>query len=61
MAQSQIVIEVDRDTLRAFRAECTRRGTTPTAQVGQYIATQTAAWLHMQPVQPLGEVEEAQT
>jgi hypothetical protein len=45
MAESQIVIKVDRDTLQEFRAECIRRGTTPTKVLAQLMAEQVYAWL----------------
>jgi hypothetical protein len=46
MAESQIVIVVDRDTLREFRAECIRRATTPTKVLGELMLRQLNAWLH---------------
>lgn len=45
MAESQIVIKVDRDTLREFRAECIRRETTPTKEVERFFKVQLQAWL----------------
>lgn len=44
MANSQIVIVVDRDTLRNFRAECIRRGTTPTKELGALMVHRLEEW-----------------
>jgi hypothetical protein len=45
MTESQIVVRVDRDLLRNFRAECMRRGTTPTKELARLMALQLAQWL----------------
>lgn len=44
MAESQIVIVVDRDILREFRAECIRRDTTPTKELGRLMEEQLRTW-----------------
>jgi hypothetical protein len=49
MATSQIVIVVDRETLRNFRAECIRRGTTPTKELGALMSQRLKEWLPLEP------------
>ena len=51
MAESQIVIVVNRDILREFRAECIRRETTPTRELARLLAEQLYAW-EQEPRQP---------
>ena len=45
MAEGQITIKIDYVTLRAFRAECIRRGSTPTKEVSRLIEEQVQHWL----------------
>jgi hypothetical protein len=49
--ESQIVVRVDRETLQGFRAECTRRGSTPTREIARLMEDQLQRWLQ--------EMEEA--
>lgn len=42
---AQIVIVVDAEVLREFKAECLRRGLTPTKEYGRLLADQVAKWL----------------
>ena len=44
MAESQIVIVVNRDILREFRAECIRRETTPTRELARLLCQQLHTW-----------------
>lgn len=41
---SQIVIVVDRDMLRQFRAACILRETTPTKELSRLMAEQLTTW-----------------
>jgi hypothetical protein len=49
METSQIHIMVDREVLRNFRAECVRRGTTPTKEVARLMAQRLEEWLQRPP------------
>lgn len=43
--EKQIILRVESATLQAFRAECIRRGTTPTQMVTRFIEGQLALWM----------------
>lgn len=47
---SQIVIKADKETLRYFKAECIRRGTTPGIQLNLLMEQQLKTWLD-EPIQ----------
>jgi hypothetical protein len=58
METSQIVIAVDRDTLRWFRAECIRRRTTPTKELARLMQSRLDEWLNDMAVQVYPESED---
>lgn len=60
METSQIHIMVDREVLRNFRAECVRRGTTPTKEMARLMAQRLDEWLQRPPSITRGEAHAQQ-
>jgi hypothetical protein len=44
MAESQIIIRVERELLKRFKAQCVLHDTTATAQVANFVMQRLAAW-----------------